>query len=261
MGDRDAKVESDDCPGGKLRESYYKELNTLLLKEQAPKYRVEHSETCGKSVETTDSCNVNSDRDRCGDGSFPYIESFIRLSGPEAGEVFVQRLRCPEDAELGIPDSERIQEIQVTPAQFRSFPIKGSRVNSNPKQFSLRNGHVHLWASSETQTFTTRIAETDVEIRAIPIAWRWDYGDGSSRSLNQPGNPMPSHTLHDKTPTSHSYLETGLFNVNLTTFYRGEFRVSGGSWQTIPGQAAVPSEAVPIDVWRTEKELIAGEGE
>ncbi|MGO3857102.1 MAG: PKD domain-containing protein, partial [Glutamicibacter arilaitensis] len=61
------------------------------------------------------------------------------------------------------------------------------------------------------------------------------------------------------TSTSHSYSDTGTFQVEVTTLYRGEFSVDGGTWQAIPGQAAVPSEPIEIDVWRTEKELIANE--
>jgi len=135
----------------------------------------------------------------------------------------------------------------------------GSSIQSAPNKFSLRNGHTHFWASKDTQEFKSNLSGSDVRIKAIPIQWNWNYGDGATRNLSFPGEAMPSHTLHDETPTSHSYSETGKFGVKVTTLYRGEFSVDGGPWQAIPGQAAVPSNTLPIDVWRTKKELIAND--
>ncbi|QCY47453.1 hypothetical protein GcLGCM259_1730 [Glutamicibacter creatinolyticus] len=226
-------------------------------------YRVEYSNNCQLGREFFTGCDQNPDERTCPDGTAPYMRIIKYNEGPREGQVHSQSRFCPgeETPADGIAPEQFVQVIRISPEQFRRFPIKASRINSDPKQFSLRNGHTHLWAASETQTFGTVIDGTPVEVRAIPTHWNWSYGDGSSRSFTQPGNPMPEHSLHDKTSTSHSYTETGTFSVDLTTLYRGEFRVSDGTWQTIPGQAAVPSEAVPIDVWRTEKELIAGEGE
>ncbi|WP_396276812.1 PKD domain-containing protein [Glutamicibacter creatinolyticus] len=236
-----------------------------VFQENRPRqqFRIRYDETCAPGLEIPGGCDANPDLGRCEDGSFPYRQIVELVGGNNDGQVRSISLVCPEDdaAPESISREQIVEEIVVTPSQFRRFPILPSKIGSSPKQFSLRNGHTHMWAIAEIQTFDTQIFGAAVQVRAIPTHWQWNYGDGSTRSLSQPGSPSPNHTLHDKTPTSHSYLETGLFNVNLTTLYRGEFRVSGGSWQTIPGQAAVPSEAVPIDVWRTEKELIAGEGE
>lgn len=251
---------STDCPSGNEEGSVWY-LNPNQNRSESPKIRVEHTETCGNSPELVLNCSENPDQQRCEDGSFPFMETVFREGGQNDGEMLGQRYRCPEDPIQELSSDEQSREVTVTPEQFRRFPILPSKVNAEPDRFSLRNGHIHLWAVSETQTFNTVINSTNISIRAIPINWQWSYGDGSSRSFSYPGAPDPDHTLHHETPTSHSYKETGVFNLNLTTLYRGEFRVADGQWQSIPGQAAVPSEAVPIDVWRTEKELIAGEGE
>ncbi|MCW4464524.1 PKD domain-containing protein [Glutamicibacter sp. MNS18] len=235
--------------------------NNRQINQNNPKYRVEHSESCGNSPEIFENCSTNPDAQRCADGSFPFIETIFGVEGDDEGRLISQGPRCPGDPAPGVPFDEILEEIRITPEQFRSFPIQPAELISDPEQFSLRNGHTHLWAESETQNFNTVIEGISVELRAIPIQWMWDYGDGTKRNLNHPGEPAPNHTLHHETPTSHSYTETGIFQVNLTTLYRGEFRIVGEGWQSIPGQAAVPSEAVPIDVWRTEKELVAPDGQ
>ena len=233
------------------------------LQPENPQYRVDYSDDCRIGLEIVRGCDQNPDENSCEDGSAPYIRIIRFNTGPRSGDILTQDRFCPGDETPpgGIQPEQFVEVITVTPEQFRRFPIRASKINSDPKQFSLRNGHTHLWASAEEQTFTTDINGTSVRVRATPVRWAWNYGDGSTRNFETPGEERPDHSLHDATETSHSYSETGTFQVNLTTLYHGEFMVPGGSWQTIPGQAAVPSEAVPIDVWRTEKELIAGEGE
>ena len=67
---------------------------------------------------------------------------------------------------------------------------------------------------------------------------------------------MPDHTFDQPTDTSHVYKETGDFTIQLNTAYRGEYSVDGGPWMPIPGTATVPSEPMPMSVWRTKKLLV-----
>lgn len=267
---RDLESKRNRCPQIETNEQKFNDIpiEQILSPHERKdlgkqRYRVEYSDTCRIGLEIVSGCHQNPDEQACPDGSVPYLRIIKFDGGVRNGQVLSQTRLCPgeEQPVADIPQDQLIQIIRVTPEQFRRFPIEPSALNSDPKQFSLRNGHTHLWANAETQTFGTDINGTHVDVRAIPIQWQWNYGDGTRRSLNDPGKPEPGHTLHHETPTSHSYTKTGIFDVNLTTLYRGEFRVSGGSWQAIPGQAAVPSEPIFIDVWRTKKQLIAPDGE
>lgn len=220
------------------------------------KYKIRDYNVCIPGREKVNSCRSNPDQARCEDGSYPISRQILDLEG----RLVDQYNYCPGDPpKFQIPEENLIRQIKIDIEKFRSFPIKGSTIQSAPNKFSLRNGHTHFWASEDTQEFRSNLSGSDVRIKAIPIQWNWNYGDGATRDLSYPGEAMPSHTLHDETPTSHSYSETGKFGVKVTTLYRGEFSVDGGPWQAIPGQAAVPSNTLPIDVWRTEKELIAND--
>lgn len=256
---------TDNCNNGKDKGSkppvtFYQENPDRHRKDRAPKnqpkFKIRDVHECNSGNEIRGGCDVNPDVPVCSDGSYPITRQIYSTENK-----FIRQYRyCPGDPQpKDLPKDEFVDEIRISLNKFRSYPIKGSTIQSAPNKFSLRNGHTHFWASKETQEFKSNLSGANVRIKAIPIQWNWNYGDGSKRNLNFPGEAMPGHTLHDETPTSHSYSETGKFGVDVTTLYRGEFSVDGGPWQAIPGQAAVPSNTLPMDVWRTEKELIAND--
>lgn len=257
LGEREVNIHWELCPQKDTKNSYHRDNGPKVEKVTRPKYNVREFDECNSLNENFLNCFSNPDTETCEDGTYPIIRQLISLEGENKGEVFDSYRVCPEDP--ADPRTENTDEeiIEISIDQFRSFPISPSNIVSSPSKFSLRNGHTHMWASREVQTFDVDVEQSAVRIKAIPIQWNWNYGDGTTRSLDFPGEAAPNHTLHDETPTSHSYKETGTFSVGATTLYRGEFSVDGGPWQAIPGQAAVPSDPIEIDVWRTEKELIA----
>ncbi|WP_313814900.1 hypothetical protein [Glutamicibacter sp.] len=223
--------------------------------EKKQEVRIRDFDTCQTGLEKFMGCQSNPDIKPCKDNSFPIVRQIIRT---QDSKVLSSLSMCPEDPKIELPkDSEIVEVIKISNEQFRTFPLKPSKVNSDPSNFSLRNGFTHFWAATRTQNFNVNIASAKVAIRAIPVQWIWNYGDGTNRRFDFPGEAVPNHTLHDETSTSHVYEETGKFKVVVTTLYRGEFSVDGGPWERIPGQASVPSDPVVMDVWRTKKELIA----
>ncbi|TAP27564.1 hypothetical protein [Arthrobacter sp. S41] len=253
--DKSPREETNDLPS-----TYYKEnpnrTPTKNGPKKKPKFKVRDIYECFTGHDDHAGCDVNPDVPACPDGSRPITRQIYSTKN-----VFVRQYQyCPGDEPpKDLPKEGFVEQIRITLEKFRSFPIKGSNVQSSPNKFSLRNGHTHFWASEETQEFNSNLSGSDVRIKAIPIQWNWNYGDGATRNLNFPGEAMPSHTLREETKTSHSYTKTGKFGVRVTTLYRGEFSVDGGPWEAIPGQAAVPSNTLPMDVWRTKKELIAND--
>lgn len=237
---------------------YHQDQPDLINQQPKQRYEVEYLDGCVIGLERFRGCNQNPDSVLCEDGTSPYSRIIRFTGGPRDGETQITHQLCPEDnTPIDLRDGELVERLVITPSEFRKFPIRGSNLKSDPYKFSLRNGHTHLWAEGDTQDFNTDIRGIPTKLRAIPVGWNWNYGDGNTRNLDFPGEPAPEHTLRDKTPTSHFYTETGTYGVGLTTLFRGEFSVDGGPWQAIPGQAAVPSDPIEIDVWRTKKQLIA----
>jgi len=231
-------------------------------KKQRTKYEVRYETMCqitpGQGDCTTFSENV------CPNGAPLILRTITSLSG----RTVATDSYCTAEPEPSLPANstdeiadvreaiEQQRVVEVTPDRFQSFPILASRVITQPKSFSLRNGNAHMYAVPNPQTFDVEIFDQPVRVRAIPTSYLWSYGDGQSRQLQQPGKPDPGHTFDELTDTSHVYKETGDFEIRLSTAYRGEYSVNGGTWLPIPGTANVPSEPMPMSVWRTKKLLV-----
>ncbi|MBB2996858.1 hypothetical protein [Paeniglutamicibacter cryotolerans] len=178
------------------------------------------------------------------------------MNGPRSGQLISTRLYCSSEPGFEIPGVEN-DIAKVSSDDFRRLPIAASAIASQPDGFSLRNGHAHMYASSEIQDFNITLFDQDVRVKAIPMSYVWAYGDGTSRTLDFPGEPRPNHSFEDETPSSHVYQETGDFTVGMSTRFRGEYSTEGGPWTPIPGVATVPSESMVMSVWRTKKLLVS----
>lgn len=236
---------------------YYNDANKSRLINNGPKiqYKVLYFRQCEPSLVNLLGCDANPDPP-CADGSYPMLRLIYPLNGPRKGQQISRQSYCSNEPPADIPGAE--QDIaKVTPERFRELPILASTIISQPENFSLRNGHAHLYADSENQDFNIVIFDQDVRVRAIPTSYSWSYGDGSSRTLNFPGEAQANRGFDAPTSTSHVYKETGDFGVGLSTRFRGEFSTEGGPWTPIPGVANVPSTSVTMSVWRTKKVLVA----
>lgn len=219
------------------------------------KYRVEYFRQCEPALMQVLGCDANPDPP-CADGSYPLLRLIFATNGPRKGQQVGMDSYCSIEPKIDIPGAER-DVAKVTPERFRELPILASTIISQPKSFSLRNGHAHMYAESRTQDFSVTIFDQNVRIRAIPVSYEWSYGDGSSQRYAFPGEPMSKRSFDEQTRTSHVYKETGDFGVGLGTRYRGEYSTEGGPWTPIPGVANVPSEPITMSVWRTKKILVA----
>jgi hypothetical protein len=227
------------------------------------KYKVEYQSMCEMSGAPGDNC-ITLDEEVCPNGD-PLI---TRTVSTMSGRMVAMDSYCSLEPEVNLPAEAKAEVaairaavktqrvVEVTPAKFRSFPIAPSKTASQPEGFSLRNGNAHMYAIPNPQTFNVDIFDQPVRIRAIPQSYAWKYGDGQSKRTQNPGKPNPNHTFDEPTDTSHIYKETGDYQIRLSTIYRGEFSVNGGPWKPIPGTANVPSEPMPMSVWRTKKLLV-----
>ncbi|MGP5319032.1 hypothetical protein ACTXMB_13220 [Arthrobacter rhombi] len=265
-------AQNDEAPKGETKRAQKTKDNTAprVPKKQAsrvtaksPKYKVSYSTTCALQFGGNGSCKTF-DEAPCPDNQPLKVRTIRTPAGALVSRDTYCKTEPPPQAPEGSPaqpeDLQRaVQEqrtIEVTPAEFQSFPIRGSQVDSQPSGFSLRNGHAQMYATPNPQTFNVEIFDEPVRVRAIPQSYLWNYGDGHSRKLQKPGKPMPNHTFDQPTDTSHVYEETGDFTIQLSTAYRGEYSVDGGPWMPIPGTASVPSDPMPMSVWRTKKLLV-----
>lgn len=142
--------------------------------------------------------------------------------------------------------------------EFQRTPIAGAKIGSQPGPHTLRGKETNVWAEAVTQTFNLTMIGQKVTITATPVAYTWDYGDGTSWGPTPlHGAPLHEDRVGEQTQTSHIYAETGRLAINLTTHFNGTYTVNGGPELPIPGQGNIASPALPLTVWRAETHLYA----
>ena len=123
----------------------------------------------------------------------------------------------------------------------------------------------HTSKGEETNFYTTlegssNIFEGDLpightRIRAVPVAYRYEYGDGHDLKTHSAGSPVSSQhsgqPLHE-TSTSYAYPQVGNFHAYVTVTYAGQYSIDGGPWQFFGTEVSRISEPVLVRVWESE---------
>ncbi|MCT2262923.1 PKD domain-containing protein [Brachybacterium muris] len=107
-----------------------------------------------------------------------------------------------------------------------------------------------LYADPTTQTLETELLGVPVQVRAIPIQYHWDLGDGNTITTKKPGKPYPSEQV------TATYTQEGWYDITLTTTFAGQFSVDGGEWQDIDGTIEIASDPVPLFSKSLESRLV-----
>jgi len=156
---------------------------------------------------------------------------------------------APGDAEAPPP-----VVITVTQSDFARMPVSPLQANAGPADGWLPVNMVNvLHTDDDVQELETELLDTPVAIRATPVRFHWDLGDGNTITTTNPGEPYPSEAV------SATYSQEGWYDVTLTTTFAGQLSVDGGPWQDIDGTIEVASDPVPIFSKSLESRLVNGE--
>ena len=123
----------------------------------------------------------------------------------------------------------------------------------------------HTSKGEETNFYTilegsSNIFEGDLpightRIRAVPVAYRYEYGDGHDLKTHSAGSPVSSQhsgqSSHE-TSTSYAYPKVGNFHAYVTVTYAGQYSIDGGPWQFFGTEITRVSEPVLVRVWESE---------
>lgn len=147
----------------------------------------------------------------------------------------------PPDAPAGTPG--------ITIRDVASFRPELAVLASEPNGWAVRGLDANVLATGGSSTRTGELFGITAEVRFTPVAYTFDYGDGSA-PLNTatPGATWEALGLaeFDPTATSHVYDSAGTYTVTLLVDYAAEYRVGGGAFIPIPGTLAIAS--APIDI-------------
>ena len=125
----------------------------------------------------------------------------------------------------------------VSQEDFRSLGVEPLVAHLGPPGEWIPIGlDMVVWAESRVQTFEVEMLGQSVSVRATPVKYIWDFGDGTVLTTLFPGRPFPNKDV------SMGYAFEGWYEVSLVTVFSGEFSVGGGAWQPIDGTVQVRSE-------------------
>lgn len=169
----------------------------------------------------------------------PYVPVVTFRVDPSSGTETFIHYTCspPGSADELTGGATAAPPVVVTRYDFAQLPVEPAVAHAGPLVDYLPVGMVNvLYAEDATQTLETTIMGTPVSVRAIPVSYHWDLGDGNTITTEKPGEPYPSEQV------SSTYSYEGWYDITLTTTFRGEFSVDGGPWQQIDGTIEVASE-------------------
>ncbi len=151
-----------------------------------------------------------------------------------------------------------------------SIDVGDVRHDADGLGFGYRKHPLNVYVDGDIETIIRQMFGADVTIRAIPTQFSFDYGDGTPpRTLPTPGMDRIDYAQRTgqptdqyiETPTSHTYQETGVYDVNVTTTYTGEYQINNGPWTPIPGTITAQAEPSQSDIWRTRSAAVSGDCE
>lgn len=192
------------------------------------------------------------------------------LSGEGEGYVSTETVRVSADqsseellgfdcrARGGTPEAgggEAAEPVVITVSlsDFQAMPVEPLVASAGPDDGWLPVHMVNvLHTDDEMQSLATEVLGVSVEVRAVPVSFHWDLGDGSTITTSTAGAPYPSEEI------TAEYAFEGWYDVTLTTTFSGQFSVAGGEWQDIDGTIEVASDPVPIYSKSLESRLVDG---
>lgn len=135
----------------------------------------------------------------------------------------------------------------LTAEEFRQLVIDPPEVGVQPAADVLVNKRTILYTDGREQQFRTTVFSTwGVDVLAVPVEYRWTFGDGESLVTTIPGAPYPSFDV------THVFGEPlSRTTVGLSVVWEGRFRVDADplhKWREIKGTALTESVSAPFDV-------------
>lgn len=143
----------------------------------------------------------------------------------------------------------------VTISDLARFVPTSVVVHSEPNGWAVVGVPANFWADAAAATVDGELLGRPAEVRYTPQAYRFDYGDGASRTAATAGASWSALGQEEltETSTSHLYRTRGPVQARVTVVYSAQYRFADGPWIGVAGAVSgtTPPQRVLVVVERT----------
>lgn len=159
------------------------------------------------------------------------------LDSVEEAWCDLQRLEC-------VPWTPPVEEAEAGPitiSDIASFRPQQPTAAMQPNQWMIVGLDTNFYANAPAHVVDGTLFGGTAQVRFTPTTYTWDYGDGNTVSLTNPGTTWAKYKIaeFDPTPTSHIYNEPGNYTITLAVTYAAEYRIASSSWQNVVGTLTI----------------------
>ncbi|WP_260842485.1 PKD domain-containing protein [Paenarthrobacter nicotinovorans] len=142
---------------------------------------------------------------------------------------------------------------------FRQLPVNPGTLQAQPFPHTLKGAPTNFYTSTTAQSFDVTILGQAVHLTATPTSYTYTFGDGTTLGPTPAtGYSIPqTEWLTTDTRTSHTYTNTGNYPATATTTFTGTYSVNNGPPLPINGTLNLTTPPITIQVWKTERALVA----
>ncbi|MDQ1512595.1 MAG: hypothetical protein QOC59_437, partial [Microbacteriaceae bacterium] len=175
------------------------------------------------------------------------------------GNLLNPLLPPPAPAAPGAPGA---QPRVITAADVARFLPATGVLHTEPREWAVVGVPANFWVDVQAVTVSGTLLGGPADVRFTPQAFRWTYGDGTTRTTASPGASWASLGQDEltTTPTSHAYGGRGDRRASAQVVYSAAYRIGGGPWSPVVGAVfgRTPSARMLVVTERTV--LTAGAG-
>lgn len=144
-----------------------------------------------------------------------------------------------------------------TLTDIATFPVTVATARNQPTGWGVVDRPTNFYADGGAHVVSGTLLGQPALVRFTPVAWQWDYGDGTTATLDRPGAAWDTSAQFRLTPTSHVYTRKNDFTVTLHVVYVAEYQYAGQPWRDVAGALRVRANDLQIITWRVKTVLVA----
>ncbi|NEM90849.1 hypothetical protein [Galbitalea soli] len=150
------------------------------------------------------------------------------------------------------------QARTVTLHDLATFKPEAGIAVSEPGWWAALNLPANFYALTPSEIEKGTLLKKPAEVHFYPVAWHWNYGDGTTTTTSEPGASWAAQGLPDltTTPTSHRYRARGTITATLTVDMAAEYRFDNGDWIPVSGTIAVHPPPIRLRIYSVHTVLV-----